>query len=137
MASSKVSDLIYALNPANLKFDDSLSKYRRLQAMELLDASFAQNPEIGPQVMSEIANFLGRLAPFKEENRNYAWTAEAVANMEAFWCGYYQDTKLSKVVKALKSMVLSSASAERNFSIRGTVHTKSRNRLRIYNSQCF
>jgi hypothetical protein len=54
----------------------------------------------------------------------------------SFWAGFFGDTVLSTVFKSLQVIPITSASSERNWSIRGAIHTKVRNWLvRIYFDQ--
>lgn len=135
MDRTSVGDLIYALNPLNLIYresDDELTvevdACRREKALKLLDSHFSKNDKIGVKVIAEMASFVARLPPFDFESRPYAWTVDSTQNVYKFWVGFFGDTKLSKVIRALNSMVLSAGSAERNWSVRGGIHTKQRNR---------
>uniref|UniRef100_A0A914EIU0 HAT C-terminal dimerisation domain-containing protein n=1 Tax=Acrobeloides nanus TaxID=290746 RepID=A0A914EIU0_9BILA len=48
-----------------------------------------------------------------------------------WWLGYFDDTALSRVFAALSVFSVTSAANERDFSIRGNIHTKRRNRLAV------
>jgi hypothetical protein len=51
--------------------------------------------------------------------------------LSAWWAAWFGDSLLSKVALALRNIPLSAAATERNWSMRGAIHTKSRNRLKV------
>ena len=80
------------------------------------------------QVLTEVAQFKTRTGVFGV--RTWAWQAFEKGDLDAagFWTGYFEETALSKVFKALQAIPVTSAATERNWSIRGAIHTKVRNR---------
>ena len=81
--------------------------------------------------MTELANWLTKTDKFSETNRAYAWNNVGKSDELTWWEAWFPDTNLSKVVKAIYTVPLSAAATERNWSIRGAIHTKSRNRLKV------
>ena len=66
----------------------------------------------------------------KKAGLTWAWQALEGGGLDSttFWSGFFNDTVLSDVFKALQIIPMTSASTERNWSICGAIHTKVRNR---------
>jgi hypothetical protein len=64
------------------------------------------------------------------KDRPWVWQALDTGNLDSltFWTGGFSETILSTVVKALQIIPITSADSERNWSIRGAIHSKVRNR---------
>lgn len=71
---------------------------------------------------------------FGDPKRHYAWEVLANTNIDrkSWWNGLFPDTVLSQVVVALECLSITSASNERNWSVRGNIHTKIRNRYDLH-----
>ena len=77
--------------------------------------------------MVEIANFKSGNGVFAK--RPWAWEALESGTLEgkAFWSGFFSENILATVFKSLQIVPMTSAQTERNWSIHGAIHTKSRN----------
>jgi len=62
--------------------------------------------------------------------RQWAWDALGTGDLDSatFWAGFFSDSILATIFKALQIVPMTSAAPERNWSIRGAIHTKVRNR---------
>uniref|UniRef100_A0A915CPB3 DUF659 domain-containing protein n=1 Tax=Ditylenchus dipsaci TaxID=166011 RepID=A0A915CPB3_9BILA len=79
-------------------------------AMELLANKILKNPAFitkENQVMIELGQWRGR-------------TVDGLT----FWTGFYSDSVLSVIYKALRIVQITAAPTERNWSLRGAIHTK-------------
>jgi hypothetical protein len=77
--------------------------------------------------MIHVAQYKSKTGLFK---RDWAWEALETGNLDSatFWSGFFHDSILATVFKALHMVPVTSAATERNWSIRGAIHTEVRNR---------
>jgi hypothetical protein len=75
----------------------------------------------------QLAQYKAKTNLFKRE---WAWEALETGKLDSatFWSGFFSDSILATVFKALQIIPVTSAATERNWSLRGAIHTKVRNR---------
>jgi hypothetical protein len=78
-----------------------------------------------------VANWSAKTGIFSRDQRPWAWEKNQAVDMLTWWRGFFGDTALSIVVSAIASIPVTSAAAERNWSIRGSIHTPARNRYKF------
>jgi hypothetical protein len=78
----------------------------------------------------EYAQFSAKTGVFADSSRSHAWELLQQIEMDGitFWKGFFADTYLAKVYSALRVLKVTSAANERDWSIRGFIHSKIRNR---------
>jgi hypothetical protein len=81
--------------------------------------------------LTELGHWLSKTGKFSKNLRSYAWNQVGKMELSAWWTAWFSDSILSKVAMALRKIPLSAAATERNWSIRGAIHSKSRNRLKV------
>jgi uncharacterized protein YuzE len=81
--------------------------------------------------MKELGAWLSKTGKFSENSRPYAWEQVKQMKSLAWWEAWFSDSELCEVVKVLHKIPLSSAATERNWSLRGAIHTKIRNRMKV------
>ncbi|KAE9546800.1 hypothetical protein FO519_009988 [Halicephalobus sp. NKZ332] len=129
------SDLVHLLELLDpTERGQNLSAEEDEIAMMLLTNKILRNPVFAgreSQALVEIAQFKSKTGVF--ESRHWAWKAVENGRLEAvsFWPGFFSDTVLSTVFKSLQMIPVTSAASERNWSIRGAIHTDVRNRLAV------
>jgi hypothetical protein len=74
---------------------------------------------------------MSKSGKFSSDSRPYAWEQVDKMNAMAWWEAWFSDFLLSKVVKTLDKVPLTSTATERNWSLRGAIHTKVRNRMKV------
>jgi hypothetical protein len=77
--------------------------------------------------MIELSQWISKSVKFSPDFRPYAWETVDKMNTLAWWEAWFSDFMLSKVVKALDKVPLTSAATERNWSLRGAVHKFTQN----------
>jgi hypothetical protein len=102
-------------------------------AMRLLSEKILKNPLFSGKenaVFSEIAQYRAGIGEFARDEQPWAWSALETGAMDSagFWNGYFSTTTICTIFNALKSIPVTSAATERNWSIRNAIHTKVRNR---------
>jgi hypothetical protein len=75
-----------------------------------------------------VAQFKAQTGEF--DKQHWGWQALETGELDAltFWTGCFSNTILATVFKMLQIIPITSAATERNWSIRGAIHTKVRNR---------
>jgi hypothetical protein len=111
----------------------SLNADQMKTAMRLLAEKILKNPVFAGkenQVFTEIAQYKAKLGEFARNEQPWAWSAleSGALDSAGFWNGYFSTTTLCTIYNALKSIPVTSAATERNWSIRNAIHTKVRNR---------
>lgn len=81
--------------------------------------------------MTEWAHWLAETGIFSKDNRRYAWEATHTMDGLTWWKAFFSDTLMAQVVQMLHNVPISAAPTERNWSLRGGIHTKLRNRMNV------
>lgn len=111
------------------KRGENLTNEQRETAMELMYGKILKNPVFAgheSQAIAEVDQFRSCRGVFAE--RSWVWEVMGTGNLDSliFWRGYFHDTILCTVFKALYMSPVTSAAPERNWAIRGAIHTKNR-----------
>uniref|UniRef100_A0A914D6N0 DUF659 domain-containing protein n=1 Tax=Acrobeloides nanus TaxID=290746 RepID=A0A914D6N0_9BILA len=113
---------------------NALSEEQKLAGIQVLVEQVLKNPKffaIKDQVMKELGEWRAHTGAFGDPTRLYAWELldKTTIDAKSWWAGYFSDTVLWKLLDVLRVVPLTSASNERNWSMRGRIHTAIRNRL--------
>ena len=109
----------------------------RNSVFQLLRQSLSKHPYLG-DLMQEINNWMTMKDDYEVDKkgvRSEAWyylDEHAKIDLNAWWSLHFPDKCLSTLSALLHSIPLTSAANERTWSMRGYVHSKTRNRLYIF-----
>ena len=79
--------------------------------------------------MVEFGQWMAGTGVYARDKRLYAWDAVKRMNAAEWWQAWFSDTLLAKVAQIISNVPMTSAATERNWSLRGAIHTKIGNRL--------
>jgi hypothetical protein len=87
----------------------------------------------------KFSQFKAKTGIFGRPENRYTWELLAKKEVDSvtWWKGFYSETKLSKIISALSVVPFTSSANERDFSLRGFIHTKNRNRYFLNSVFCF
>ena len=129
ICSSPLKNILLFLHPstrgADLNPDELNEIYQHVRN------SFATHPELNNGLITELKNWKLESGIFKIDlhgNRSEAWHDMENTDTVSWWILYFGDTKIGKMLSMIKSIPRTLAATERTWSLRGAIHTKTRNR---------
>uniref|UniRef100_A0A914P8F0 HAT C-terminal dimerisation domain-containing protein n=1 Tax=Panagrolaimus davidi TaxID=227884 RepID=A0A914P8F0_9BILA len=121
-------DFVYDFLDPRQKGND-LTAMEKAQALKRID-KYKMNPRINiSKVDKEVRLWASNGGLFSYDSYPEAWDSlDSNITPKEWWLLYFDKTELSKILSMVLATPLSSAGSERTWSMRGLVHSKSRNR---------